>query len=83
MQEKSKKSEIRILFVLFVVIRNYILIRRGISDLMPIAVDQISKRYTVCLLCVHCKFYVFLPEMRFRDLKFQIKHVIRRYVITS
>jgi len=30
---------------------------------MPIAVDQISKRYMVCLLCLHYKFSVFLPKM--------------------
>ena len=29
---------------------------------MPIEVDQISKRYTVCLLCLHYKFSVFLPK---------------------
>lgn len=30
---------------------------------MPTAVDQISKRYTVCLLCLHYKFSYFLPKM--------------------
>jgi len=32
---------------------------------MPPAVDQISKRYTVCLLCLHYKFSVFLLKMDF------------------
>lgn len=42
--------------------QNVIRYRSGISDLMPLVVYRISKRYTVCLLCLHCKIYYFLPK---------------------
>ena len=38
---------------------------------MPIAVDQISKRYTVCLLCLHYKFSGFLPKTDKSTLKIE------------
>jgi|GEM_PF-3682312 len=43
--------------------QNVILFECWISDLMPPALDQISKRYTVCLLCLHYKFCYFLPKI--------------------
>jgi len=45
--------------------QNVILCEYRISDLMPPALDQISKRYTVCLLCLHYKFCGFLPKIIF------------------
>lgn len=41
---------------------------------MPIAVDQISKRYMVFLLCLHYKFSIFLPKMPKHALKIENLH---------
>ncbi|KQS41909.1 hypothetical protein ASG14_05565 [Pedobacter sp. Leaf194] len=69
MQEKSKKSEFRIIFYNTPLLPNIILSYNRFSDLMPSTLYQISKRYTVCLLCKHYKIGYILLKMNKKTAK--------------
>jgi len=50
---------------------------------MPTVVDQISKRYMVCLLCLHYKFSDFLPKMSRSALKIENLELFSHEITTK